>query len=46
MPVTILGPKTALVIIDLQHGMLSAPGIHPIAWSSCLNKEAAIMHCA
>jgi nicotinamidase-related amidase len=30
MPVTILDPKTALIIIDLQKGIVSLPTVHPI----------------
>ncbi|MCU1558635.1 MAG: hypothetical protein JWN09_2630 [Microbacteriaceae bacterium] len=30
MPVTTLDPKTALIVIDLQHGILAAPKAHPI----------------
>jgi nicotinamidase-related amidase len=30
MPVTTLDPKTALVIIDLQKGIVALPAIHPI----------------
>jgi nicotinamidase-related amidase len=30
MPVTTLDPKTALIVIDLQKGLLSYPTVHPI----------------
>ena len=30
MPVTALDPKTALIIIDLQKGIVSRPAVHPI----------------
>jgi nicotinamidase-related amidase len=30
MPVTTLDPKTALIVIDLQKGILSYPTVHPI----------------
>ena len=30
MPVTTLDPKTALVIIDLQKGIVALPAVHPI----------------
>lgn len=30
MPVTTLDPKTALIIIDLQKGVVGMPGVHPI----------------
>lgn len=30
MTVTRLDPKTALIVIDLQKGIVSAPGVHPI----------------
>jgi len=31
MPVTALDPKTALIVIDLQKGIVSLPTVHPIA---------------
>lgn len=31
MPVTALDPRTALVVIDLQKGIMGVPSIHPIA---------------
>jgi nicotinamidase-related amidase len=31
MPVTVLDPKTALVLIDLQQGITAMPTVHPIA---------------
>jgi nicotinamidase-related amidase len=31
MPVTTIDEKTALIVIDLQEGIVSAPTIHPIA---------------
>ena len=31
MPVTTLDPKTALIIIDLQNGIVELPAVHPIA---------------
>ena len=31
MPVTVLDPTTALVIIDLQNGVVALPTVHPIA---------------
>jgi nicotinamidase-related amidase len=31
MPVTTLDPKTALIVVDLQKGIISSPFIHPIA---------------
>ena len=30
MTVTILDPKTALIVIDLQQGIVSLPTVHPI----------------
>ena len=30
MPVTTLDPKAALIVIDLQKGILSYPAVHPI----------------
>jgi hypothetical protein len=30
MPVTTLDPKTALIVIDLQKGILSYATVHPI----------------
>jgi nicotinamidase-related amidase len=30
MPVTALDPKTALIAIDLQKGIVSLPAVHPI----------------
>ncbi|OSQ38302.1 isochorismatase family protein [Thalassospira mesophila] len=30
MPVTVLDPKTALIVIDLQKGIMAYPTIHPI----------------
>lgn len=31
MPLTTLDPKTALIVVDLQKGLINAPFIHPIA---------------
>jgi nicotinamidase-related amidase len=31
MPVTTLDPKTALLVVDLQKGIINSPFIHPIA---------------
>lgn len=31
MPVTALDPKTALIVIDLQRGLVAFPTVHPIA---------------
>ena len=31
MPLTTLDPKTALIVIDLQKGIINSPFIHPIA---------------
>ena len=31
MPVTILDPKTALIVVDLQKGIVNLPVVHPIA---------------
>ncbi len=31
MPVTILDPQTALIVVDLQKGILNMPSIHPLA---------------
>ena len=31
MPLTTLDPKTALIVVDLQKGIISSPFIHPIA---------------
>lgn len=31
MPVTTLDPKTALVVIDLQKGLMSYPTVHPVS---------------
>ncbi|PTB22707.1 hydrolase [Trinickia symbiotica] len=31
MPLTTLDPKTALVVIDLQNGILSYPTVHPVS---------------
>ena len=30
MPLTTLDPRTALIIVDLQKGIVSSPFIHPI----------------
>lgn len=30
MPVTVLDPKAALVVIDLQQGIVSLPVVHPV----------------
>ena len=30
MPVTTLDPKSALIVIDLQKGIMAAPTVHPI----------------
>ena len=31
MPVTVLDPKTALIVVDLQKGIAGLPCAHPIA---------------
>ncbi|MGZ3378462.1 MAG: cysteine hydrolase family protein [Phenylobacterium sp.] len=31
MPVTVLDPITALIVVDLQKGIAAMPGAHPIA---------------
>jgi nicotinamidase-related amidase len=31
MPVTTLDPKTALIVVDLQKGLINSPFIHPVA---------------
>jgi nicotinamidase-related amidase len=31
MPVTTLDPKTALIVVDLQKGIVNSPFIHPVA---------------
>jgi nicotinamidase-related amidase len=31
MPLSTLDPKTALIVIDLQQGIVSLPSVHPIA---------------
>jgi nicotinamidase-related amidase len=31
MPVTTLDPKTALIVVDLQKGIINSPLIHPVA---------------
>jgi len=31
MPLTILDPQTALIVVDLQNGLRDAPSIHPMA---------------
>jgi nicotinamidase-related amidase len=31
MPLTTLDPKTALIVVDLQQGIINSPFIHPIA---------------
>ncbi len=31
MPVTVLDPHTALIVVDLQQGLVGAPTVHPIA---------------
>jgi nicotinamidase-related amidase len=31
MPLTMLDPKTALIVVDLQKGIINSPFIHPIA---------------
>ena len=31
MPVTTLDPKTALIVVDLQKGIINSPFVHPIA---------------
>jgi nicotinamidase-related amidase len=31
IPVTILDPKTALIIVDLQKGIVASPTVHPVA---------------
>jgi nicotinamidase-related amidase len=31
MPLTTLDPKTALIVVDLQKGIINSPFIHPIA---------------
>ena len=31
MPLTTLDPKTALIVVDLQKGIINSPFVHPIA---------------
>ena len=31
MPITTLDPKTALIVVDLQKGIINSPFIHPVA---------------
>ena len=31
MPVTTLDPKSALIVVDLQKGIVSLPAVHPVA---------------
>ena len=31
MPVTTLDPKSALIVVDLQKGIVALPSVHPIA---------------
>ncbi len=31
MPLTTLDPKTALIVVDLQRGLINSPFVHPIA---------------
>lgn len=40
MPITTLDPKTALVIIDLQNGIVALPTVHPIA--EIVNRAGAL----
>jgi nicotinamidase-related amidase len=41
MPVTVLDPKTALIVVDLQKGIAAMPGAHPIA--DVVAKSAALL---
>jgi nicotinamidase-related amidase len=41
MSVTNLDPRTALVVIDLQKGLLSCPTIHPVADIAARSKQLA-----
>lgn len=31
MPITMLDPKTAVIVVDLQQGIINSPFIHPVA---------------
>jgi nicotinamidase-related amidase len=31
LPITTLDPKTALIVVDLQKGLMNSPFIHPVA---------------
>jgi nicotinamidase-related amidase len=40
MPITLIDPRTALVVIDLQRGIAALPTVHPIA---AVTQQAALL---
>ena len=42
MPLTTLDPKTALIVIDLQKGIVALPGVHPTA--DVISRSRALAH--
>jgi nicotinamidase-related amidase len=42
MPVTTIDTKTALIVIDLQKGIVNLPSIHPI--SGVIERSCALIH--
>jgi len=41
MPVTMLDPKTALIVVDLQKGIINSPFIHPV--SGVIERTGALL---
>jgi nicotinamidase-related amidase len=42
MPLTTLDPKTALIVVDLQKGIIPSPFVHPIA--GVIERTRALLH--
>jgi nicotinamidase-related amidase len=42
MPLTLLDPTTALIVVDLQNGLINSPFIHPIA--GVIERTCALLH--
>ena len=42
MPLTTLDPKTSLIVIDLQKGIINSPFVHPIA--TVIERNTALLH--
>src|ERR1700677_4504513 len=42
MPLTTLDPKTAVIVVDLQKGIINSPFVHPIA--AVIERTRALLH--